>query len=289
MDELYQVLVTGCSEQRAKSLCKIKSYLDTKGYEDMLIIHLDWLVINPEVPDRVNKIQNVIVQTGCALLVENGIEVDYQAVFAQPRTLFNIMVAINDKIDEWEDYESLLEIMTDGAAYELATVIAYVVGDKQPTRYLDVIVRVQDRVYTTIQQYLEYKIREAQDGVDIVRIPQRIVDLVKAYTVRFPTNKVAEIFTTAGIDVPDADIMRQIDYEFEPGIPKPYYHNIAVAVVGLIVRGNQYYTESYPLIERYAAQLVESDGVKDMLSVCREANEILQLLHDEVDTNNEET
>lgn len=287
MDELYQVLTTGCSERRAKILFKMKTFLDKYGYEDMLIIHLDYLMINPDIPDRAEKMQTVIVKTGCALLMENGIEVNYDTVYAQPSILYNMMVAINEKIDEWEDYESLLEIMTDGAGYELATVIANIMGDMQPTKYLDAIVRVQDRVYTTIKNFLEAKIRKEADGEDIVRIPQRIVELVKLYVERFPTNKVAEIFTTTGIDMPDADMMRLVDYEFEPAMPKPYYHNIAVAIVGFIIRATPYYNESYPLIEQYAAQLVEPDGVKDMISVCREVNEILELLHSEVDKDEE--
>lgn len=282
MDELYQVLLTGCSERRAKILCTIKDVLDKYGYEDMLIIHLDYLVVNPDVADCTDKIQSVIVKTGCALLMESGIEVNYDVVYASPSVLYNMLIAINEKIDEWEDYESLLEILTDGAAYELATVIANITGDMQPTKYLDAIVRVQDRVFATIKNYLEARIREEADDAGIVRIPQRIVELVKLYVERFPTNRVAEIFTSAGIDVPDADMMRMVDYEFEPTIPKPYYHNIAVAVVGFIIRANPYYDESYPLIEQYAAQLVEPDGVKDMLAVCREANAILELLHSEV-------
>lgn len=287
MDELYQVLITGCSERRAKILCKIKDFLDKQGYEDMLIIHLDYLTVNPDMPDRVEKMQTVIVKAGCALLMENGIEVNYDTVYAQPSILYNIMIVINQKIDEWEDYESLLEIMTDGAGYELATVIANITGDLQPTKYMDAIIRVQDRVYTTIKNFLEAKIREAEDGEDIVRIPQRIVELVKLYVERFPTNKVAEIFITSGIDVPDADMMRMVDYEYEPAMPKPYYHNIAVSIVGFIIRATPYYKESYPMIEQYAAQLVEPDGVKDMLTVCREVNEILELLHGEVDKDEE--
>lgn len=288
MDELYQALITGCSERRAKSLCMLKGLLDRHGYEDMLIVHLDWLVINVDEPDRVSRMQTVIVRAGVALLRENGIEVDYDAVFAQPRTLYNILHAINEKIDEWEDYESLLEIITDGGGWELATVIANVTGDLKPTRYLDVFVRIQDRVYTAIKTWLEYKIKKASDSdEEITRIPQRIVKLVKLYVERFPTNKIAEIFTTAGIDVSDADMMRQVDYEFEPEMPKPYYHNIAVAIVGFIIRANPYYKESYPLIEQYAAQLVEPDGVKDLIQVSREVNEILQLLHSEVDKDEE--
>lgn len=287
MDELYRILITGCSERRAEVLCKLKTFLDGQGYEDMLIIHLDCLVANPDVPDCVSRMENVIVNAGVSMLMESGIEVNYDAVFSQPSILHDMLIGIHEKIEDWDDPESLLGIITDGAGYDLATVIATIMGDLNPSRYLDVLIRVQDRVYSTIKAYLEARLRELADSEEIQRIPRRTVSLIKLFVERFPTNQVAELFTTSGIDLSDDGIMRQIDYEWEPTIPKPYYHNMAVSIVGMIIRTHPYYKEGYSFIEQYAAQLVEPDGVKDMLAVCREANDILKLLHSEVDKDEE--
>lgn len=287
MQELYIVLKTGCTEFRAETLCKLKALLDRNGYEDQLIVQTQGLLINPDIPNRVDLIQHAIVRAGVNLLMTSGIEVKYELAYARPTVLNDMISAINEKIEGWEDFESLFDIVSDDSAYSLATLIATVMGDNQPTQYMDLIVHVQTRTYNAIKSYLQYRIKKAADEGEIKRIPVRIVKLLQLYGIRHGTNKIAEYFGQYGMDASDADMMRHIDYVFEPEIPAPYYHNISVAIVGLIIRRSEYYSDAYNLIEYYTNQLVESDGLKDVIAVSKQTNDILKGLYDEVEKDEE--
>lgn len=287
MQELYIVLTTGCTEFRAETLCKLKLLLDKNGYEDQLIVQTEGLLINYDIPNRVDLLQQAIIRAGVNLLMASGIEVNYDLAYARPTVLHSMIEAINEKIDTWEDFESLFDIVSDDSAYSLATLIATVMGDNQSTQYMDLITRVQERTYTNIRDYLQYRINKAADEGEIDRIPVRIVKLLQLYGTRHSTNRVAEHYSQYGMSGSDADVMRHIDYEFEPEIPAPYYHNIAVAIVGLIIRQAQYYSDAYDLIEKYTSQLVESDGLKDVIAVSKQANDILKGLYEEVEKDEE--
>jgi hypothetical protein len=287
MQELYIVLTTGCTEFRAETLCKLKVLLDENGYEDQLIVQTEGLLINTDIPNRVELIQQAIVRAGVNLLMNAGIEVNYDLAYARPTVLHNMIKAINEQIDSWEDFEALFDIMGDDSAYSLATLIATVSGDNRPTEYMDLIVRVQERTYDNIRAFLQYRITKAADEGEIPRIPVRIVKLLQLYGTRHATNKVAEYYSQFGMDGSDADIMRHIDYEFEPEIPAPYYHSIAASIAGLIIRQCQYYSDAYELIEKYTSLLVESNGLKDAIAVSKQANDILKGLYEEVEKDEE--
>lgn len=287
MQELYYVLTLGCTELRAETLCKLKALLDSNGYEDQLIVQTEGLLINEDIPNRVDLLQQAIVRAGVNLMMNAGVELDYDLAYARPTVLHDMVKAIHEKIDSWDDFEALFDIVSDESAYSLATLIATVMGDNTPTNYTDLIVRVQDRTYQHLKDFLQYRIKKAADSGDIVRIPVRVVKLLQLYGTRYATNRVAEYFSQYGMDGSDADIMRHIDYEFEPEIPAPYYTNIAVAIVGLIIRQSQYYSDAYNLIEKYTSMLVETDGLKDIIAVSKQVNDILKGMYDEVEKDEE--
>lgn len=283
MQTIKQRLVDSCTEIRAEYLNNLYEFLLRQGYEDKLIVTLEPLLYNDDNPEPDIAIQRIIVHCSCQFLEEAGIEVDAQVAYNNPMALYNMLSSINETIELWEDYEGLLELFQSNTAYDLAAIISLVSGELKPTQYIDLIVRVQDRVFDTIRKYLEYRIQETSDEIPNERIPSKILDLVKLYVTRFSDNRVAALYQTAGISCSDEQIMQQIDYEYEPNMPAHYQHQIAVCAVGLIIRKAQYYTEAYALIEQYVHLLTDTNAAKDIISISKEADSILEMLYKEVE------
>lgn len=283
MQTIKQRLVDSCTEIRAEYLNNLYEFLLRQGYEDKLIVTLEPLLYNDDNPEPDIAIQRIIVHCSCQFLEEAGIEVDAQVAYNNPMALYNMLSSINETIELWEDYEGLLELFQSNTAYDLAAIISLVSGELKPTQYIDLIVRVQDRVFDTIRKYLEYRIQETSDEIPNERIPSKILDLVKLYVTRFSDNRVAAFYQTAGISCSDEQIMQQIDYEYESNMPAHYQHQIAVCAVGLIIRKAQYYTEAYALIEQYVHLLTDTNAAKDIISISKEADSILEMLYKEVE------
>lgn len=283
MQSVYQRLHNSCTELRANTLNDIYEFLLRQGYENKLFATLEPLLYNDDDPDPDTAIQHIIIRCGCQFLEEAGIEADLTVAYNSPVALYHTLTSINETIELWEDYEGLLDAFQSDTAYDLATIIAIVSGDAKPTQYMDLIIRVQDRVFSTIRKYLEYRIQENADQNPPERIPSKIIDLVRLYIKRFTGNRVADMIHNIGIYVPDEQVMRSIDYEYEPAMPAPYQHQIAVCAAGLIIRRAQYLSEAYPLIEHYVQQLTDTNAASDIIKISKETNSILESLYKEVE------
>lgn len=282
MSDLYTALCTGRTEHRAELVCAINDLLVEGGYEDMLAARLTGMIIDPEIDGRVDKIESTIIQCGCNRMQEAGIWVNFDDVYRQPDILLTMIKTIFHTIDNWEDYESLLDMISTETAYGLSTVIATVSGTLTPSVYMDVIVMVEDRFYETLIAYVNQKVKLQYDE-EPERLNRRIVDLVREFCKRCPTNPVAANYVACGLDADDSYIMSQIDYEYEELAPQQYYKNLSESIAGLVVRKAEFYSDAYDLINDYAELLVESDEPRDILAVCKAANALIKDIYTTVE------
>lgn len=282
MEELYQVLQWYRTEDRAATICKIKSVLDNNGFLDMFIITINGLLVSED-PGKAEKIEAIIVQAGCNHLLEAGIEVDYDQVIKMPIILLEILNAIEGEMDSWEDYESLYDMIATESVYGLCNLIATVNGNMEIARYFDVIQNVEERVYETIISYVNYRMSKVEDD-EPQRMSGKRIRLIREFCKRYPQNVLASIYVSAGVDYSDDTLLSRIDYEYEEQAPQNFYNNIADCIVGLVIRRADYYVDGYEHIAVYAELLIESDSAKDVLAVSRLTADKLKSIYDKVES-----
>ncbi|WP_438565535.1 hypothetical protein [Clostridium sp.] len=287
MSDLYDALCTERTQHRAEIICSLHDLLEDEGYVDMFACRLPQYIYDRDIIGRIDKIEAIIIQAGCNHLRDAGIEVVYDDVHRQPDILLEMITTIFITIDNWEDYESLIDMISSESAFGLSTVIAVVSGTLEPSKYMDVITSVEDRVYKMLINYVNHKMKtEGDDNPE--RMDKKIVDLIREFCKRCPTNPVAVAYTISGIEVADEAIMSTIDYEYEELAPQQYYKNISEAIVGLIVRREAFYTDGYDLICKYADLLIESDEPRDNLAICKAANMLLKDIYNYVEKEHDE-
>ena len=284
MIELYdEVLTDGRLHERKVPLVGLVTILYNTGYEsEMDLIHT-FLATNDGLQELTAQVENNIFTSVRSLLIKLGVDISIEDVYQYPMDTYNLLITILEEIENYEDYESLVNIVDSGEppTIVLADLTTFIVGDTQNVLQ-EIIVSVTDALMRVIRSSLTSR---ALLDYDVDTPDHDAAIRAAAFITKYPNNYITDLLTDYGYTQTESMLVTSVDLDV--ATVDNYLKVLANTAAGIIYVKHETHESGLNRIEAIVDLLIDESLATKKLAVYSDTLQLVNELY-EVEMPNEE-
>lgn len=262
--------------ERQTRLIELVKILMEAGYDDELTKIYGYISQTDTLEDAAYRAQENIFDCTYSLLSKLSVGYPRDEITHNLTDVVELVSALLYKIEEYEDYNSLLAIIDSGENnVTILTNIVVFVSGREIHNYFDTIESVSDKLITVIRSNLMASQLDNDDEPLDPKAAARVSKFIKL----FPTNAATNVLSDYGYLLPEEMLVDSIDV---PDEGDTYLQDVALASAGIAVAKNDTYSDALTAMERTCELLLASYMYEKLPVVTRAAMDAIKVIFDKV-------
>jgi hypothetical protein len=262
--------------ERQTRLIELVKILMEAGYDDELTKIYGYISQTDTLEDAAYRAQENIFDCTYSLLSKLSVGYPRDEITHNLTDVVELVSALLYKIEEHEDYNSLLAIVDSGENnVTILTNLVVFVSGREIHNYFDTIESVSDKLITVIRSNLMASQLDNDDEPLDPKAAARVSKFIKL----FPTNAATNVLSDYGYLLPEEMLVDSIDV---PDEGDTYLQDVALASAGIAVAKNDTYPDALKAMERTCELLLASYMYEKLPIVTRAAMDAIKVIFDKV-------
>lgn len=262
--------------ERQTRLIELVKILMEAGYDDELTKIYGYISQTDTLEDAAYRAQENIFDCTYSLLSKLSVGYPRDEITHNLTDVVELVSALLYKIEEHEDYNSLLAIVDSGEnnVTVLTNLVVFVSG-REMHNYFDTIESASDKLITVIRSNLMASQLDNDDEPLDPKAATRVSKFIKL----FPTNAATNVLSDYGYLLPEEMLVDSIHV---PDEGDSYLQDIALASAGIAVAKNDTYSDALTTMERVCELLLASYMYEKLPVVTRASMDAIKVIYDKV-------
>lgn len=274
MLERYQEILSDVrSPERVASFGRLVNVLMDNNYSDDLVGIEDIIATSNDSADTAINTEVLITNCTYTLLNKIGIEITRDDIYRTPDTVADILETILDSVDNFDDYDTMLQILQneENSTEAIGCLVGFVVHSSDH-KYIEILQSVYDG---TIKKLVSVLTARAVVDLDQSKeIDVEIVEQLVQFREAYPQSPVLPLLLEYGYLLPDTEIASSVEILDDGNRVGDY----ATSVVGILYTKFKTFEEAYERLEYLAEYMIGDDVSVNVNQVLLNASDILDTL-----------
>ena len=237
---------------RAKAFIGMADVLIEAGFENRFVEVYGLISGSDSSAEIVEKLEEVIVQCAFNFFQRTGIIINIDNIYKKPVEANEIIQALIDGFDDFEDKDSLLMYLTDGepANIQLGNACGFLYA-KPACNFHDII---DDVLGPTVKAIVSVLNKNIEEHVNIDEVTDK---LIVKYLTLYPNSVLAPFYNEYGYRKPLNEILSHININPSEHTPDEYLDILTTAIAGVAISESSTYGEAYARIDYLTSTLLD--------------------------------